>query len=93
MNARTTTPGKPYAYALFADEVPSEHVSVPEVHDAVEAAGKTIFGKGGFVEAFGGDRCRKPPKRDYWQVTYVNSNRFLPRECLKHLVELSEARR
>jgi hypothetical protein len=65
-------------------------VSVPEVHKAVDAAGKTIHGTGGFVEAFGGNRCRKPPRAWYWQITYVKKTRYLLTECLNHLGELSD---
>jgi hypothetical protein len=95
MNERATKHGEAYAYARYAPHVPPDHIGVPEVHEAVVAAGKTVFGKGGFVEAFGGNRCRLPPRAWYWQVTYVNGTRqrFLPRECLKHLDELSDATR
>src|ERR1051326_1642613 len=89
MNERSSKHGELDAYARFADEVPPNHASVPTVDAKARAASKAIWGEGGFVEAFGGDGCREPPKAWYWQITYVGNRRFryLPRECLNHLDE------
>ena len=80
-------------YKKVADHEPPDHVPLVDVGRRVEEMGKSVFGKGGFVEAFGGNRSVNPPKAPYWQVTYVRGRRYLPAECLKHLHELSDARR
>ena len=69
------------------------YVPLIRVTRIAEERGKTIHGRGGLVEAFGGDRGLLPPKAEYWRPLYVairggRSQRFLPKECLEHLGEL-----
>ncbi len=79
-------------FKRVADQEPPDHVPLVEVAQQVEQLRKSVFGRGGFVEAFGGNRGVNPPKAPYWQVTYVRGRRYLPAECLKHLHELSDSR-
>jgi hypothetical protein len=65
------------------------HATIKEVGAAVDAAGKS---GSSFVRAMGGDRCKNPPLAWYWKPVYASGVRWLPRECLNHLDDLTPAR-
>ena len=66
------------------------HIRVPDVHRRVVAAGKSVSS---MVKAMGGDKGKNEPIAEWWRPVYAGTSRWLPRECLQHFDQLSDARR
>lgn len=65
------------------------HIPVPELHRLVVRKGYTVSS---MVRAMGGDKGLKEPLAEYWRPVYAGRSRWVSRECLSHLDDLTRSK-
>jgi putative metallohydrolase (TIGR04338 family) len=72
---------------VYRRGAPAGYIPLQWVGDRIQREGKTVSS---LVRAMGGDKGLREPLAEWWRPVYAQGKRWLPRECLDHIDQLTD---